>query len=266
MNRIDHIVINTRDRIDQTVAYFKRMGFFVTPRGYHSVGTINHTIVFTTDYLELLGYPPDKPPPSRPELVQAPMGLMATVLKTDDAEQVRATLVAHGLAPRPTSALSRPIDLGNGKTTDVQFRVAYLEPNAIPGTHLYYCQHITPELVWQPAWQIHTNGCIAMTRLSINVSDRKTAAEIYVRAMGTAKFEETEPNSCIIRLSNFEITLINEHDKPLGMFKLVFGTDSLGKVTAALTRGGITYHKEGERIFADTLIHIGCALEFECVI
>ena len=265
MNRIDHIVINTRDQIDQTVVYFERMGFTVTPRGYHGVGTINHTIVFAADYLELLGYPVNKPPEGRPELVQTPIGLMATVLKTHDADQVQTTLMAHGLTPRPTFTLTRPLDLGDGETTDVKFRVTYLEPDAIPGTHLYYCQHITPELVWRPTWQTHANGCIGMTRLSINVSDLKAAVKIYARAMDAAKFEETDTNRCIIRLPSFEINLVKESDRSVGMFKLVFGTDSLEKVTNALRHGGIEYRKEDERILADTLLDIGCALEFECV-
>jgi hypothetical protein len=266
MNRIDHIIINTRDCIDQAVIYFERMGFIVTPRGYHNVGSINNIIVFKTDYLELVGYPEGKPPEGRPELVQKPAGLIATVLKADDDDQVRATLIARGLTPRPTIASSRPLDLGNGETTDVKFRVTFLEPDAIPGTRLFYCQHITPELVWRPEWQTHANGCIGMTRMSINVDDPKAAAEVYMRAMNIIKLEDTEANGCIIRLPNFEITLVNESDKPRGMFKLVFGTDSLEKVVAALTQGGINYHKEGTRIVADTLLHIGCTLEFECVV
>lgn len=265
MSRIDHIVINTRDRIDHTVAYFERMGFTITPRGYHSVGTINHTIVFAEDYLELLGYPTEKPPERRPELVQASMGLMATVLKTHDADQVRTSLVAHGLTPQPTFTLTRPLDLGDGGTTDVKFRVTYLEPDAIPGTHLYYCQHITPELVWRSIWQTHANGCIGMTRLSINVIDLKAAAELYTRAIDTVKFEMIDGNRCIIRLPGFEITLVNESNKPLGMFKLVFGTDSLEKVTHALSHGRINYRNENGRILAETLLDIGCSLEFERV-
>ncbi len=87
-----------------------------------------------------------------------------------------------------------------------------------------------------------------------------------MRAMDVLELEDTEANSCIIRLPTFEITLVNESDKPLGMFKLVFGTDSLEKVAAALTKGGLGHHKEGERILADTLPHIGCALEFECIV
>jgi catechol 2,3-dioxygenase-like lactoylglutathione lyase family enzyme len=266
MNRIDHIVINTHDHIDQAVVYFERMGFTVTPRGYHNVGTINNTIVFKTDYLELLEYPADKSMEHLPEFVQPPAGLMATVLKADDADQLRATLMTRGMIPQPVLNLSRPIDLGNGDTANVKFRVVRLERDAVPGTYLYYCQHITPEFVWRPAWQTHANGCIAITRLSINVSDPKAAVEVYSRAMDVVKVEDTEANGCIIHLPSFEITLVNNSDKPLGMFKLVFGTDSLEKVAAALTQGGIYHHKEGERILADTLPHIGCALEFECVI
>ena len=155
MNRIDHIVINTRDRIDQAVAFFEHMGFIVTPRGYHTLGSINHTIVFKTDYLELLGYPGDKPPEKYPELGQLPVGLMATVLKADDAEQTRDILTKRDLTPRPVSNFSRPMDLGDGKSVDVSFRVTRLESNTVPGSWLYYCQHLTPELVWRPEWQEH---------------------------------------------------------------------------------------------------------------
>ncbi|CAF3705167.1 unnamed protein product [Rotaria sp. Silwood1] len=266
MNRIDHIVINTRDHIDQAVACFQRMGFIVTPRGYHSMGSINHIIVFKTDYLELLGYPAEKVPERIPELSQRPTGLMSTVVKVDSADEARATLMMRGLVPRPVLNLSRPIDLGNEKSADVKFHVTMLEPNDIAGTWFYYCQHLTPELVWRPVWQTHSNGCVAMTRLSVNVSDPKTAAEVYLRALDTTTVEDTETNGCIIRLPNFEITLTTESEKPSGMRKLVFGTDSLEKVEAALAQGGISHHKENGRIVADTLSHIGCEIEFESIV
>jgi hypothetical protein len=92
------------------------------------------------------------------------------------------------------------------------------------------------------------------------------AAEVYQRAIDVVKIENINSNCCIIHLPNFEITLVNECDKPLGMFKLVFGTESLEKVTDALTKGGISHQTEGERILADTLSDIGCALEFECIV
>ncbi|CAF0840204.1 unnamed protein product [Adineta steineri] len=265
MNRIDHIVINIQDRIDEAVTFFERMGFIITPRGYHSIGSINHIIVFKTDYLELIGYPVGKSLEQLPQLVQGPAGLTGMALKVDNSDQMRDALIAHGLTPQPTFDLSRPLDLGNGKMADVKFRVTTLKPNSIPGSDVFYCQHITPELVWRPEWQTHTNGCIGMTRLSINVNDPKAASELYLRAMDVAKLENTEANTCIIHLSNFEITLVHETEKPLGMFKLVFGTDSLEKVSDALTQGGVDFHKEGERIIVKSLPHINCELEFEYV-
>ncbi|UJR06962.1 hypothetical protein I4U23_011250 [Adineta vaga] len=266
MNLIDHIVINTRDGIDEAVTFFERMGFTITPRGYHSVGSINHIIVFKTDYLELLGYPIGKPLEQLSELIQGPVGLAGIALKVDNSDLMRETLIERGLTPRPTFNLSRPLYLGNNQMMDVKFRVTTLEPNSILGSDLFYCQHITPELVWRPEWQTHANGCIGMTRLSINVNDLKAASELYLRTMDVIKLENTETHNCIIRLPNFEITLVHKSDKPLGMFKLVFGTDSLEKVTHTLTQSGVNYQKEGERIIVDSLPYIGCILEFECII
>ena len=66
MTALDHIVFNTQDRMDEVVSLFEHLGFTVSPRGFHTLGSINHTIVFGSDYLELLGYPPGQPPAKRP--------------------------------------------------------------------------------------------------------------------------------------------------------------------------------------------------------
>jgi catechol 2,3-dioxygenase-like lactoylglutathione lyase family enzyme len=265
MERLDHIVINTRDRTDQAVTFFENMGFIVTPRGYHTMGSINNTIVFKTDYLELLGYPGDKPPENYSELTQMPVGLMSTVVKIDDADNVRSMLTKRGLLPRPVASFSRPLDLGDGKSADVSFRVTRLEPDTVPGSWVYYCQHLTPELVWRPEWQEHANGCVAMTRLVINVSDLQAAAQMYTRALDVTRLDNTEATCCIIYLPNFEITLTSDTDKRLGMYKLVFGTHSLDRVAVVLAQGGIGYWEEGGRIIVDSMPHIGCVLEFESI-
>ncbi|CAF1186928.1 unnamed protein product [Didymodactylos carnosus] len=222
------------------------MGFTVTPRSYHKLGSINRIIVFKTDYLELVGYPEGKPPEKRPELAQRPPGLMATVFKTNDANQVRDTLMARGLAVRPTFSSSRPTDLENNKTADVQFRVTCLEPDAVPGSYFYYCQHITPELVWRPIWQTHANGCVMMTRLSINVTDRKTAVELYLRVMDVVKLEDIEESSCIIRLPRFEIKLVSESDKPLELLVIVLPDEAVAY--GAATQAAILTGDKSEEV------------------
>jgi len=263
MNRIDHIVINTRDRTDEAVAFFQRMGFIVTARGHHTLGSINHTIMFQTDYLELLGYPPGKPPEKRPELVQRPAGLMATVLNADDADKVRATLIARGMAPRPVSDFSRPVDLDDGTHGDAAFRVTRLEPDAIPGSWFYYCQQLTPQFVWRPEWQAHPNGCMAMTRVTIEVADPAAAAPVYVRAVDDAVVTEIDNGGRLVKLPSFEIRLQSAGVRMPGMRTLVLGTRSLQQTQQALVQGGIAHHKDGARIVVESGVEIGCGLEFE---
>jgi hypothetical protein len=52
----DHIVIDVRDRIDEAAQRFAQLGFQLTSRGHHTLGSSNHLALFATDYLELLGF------------------------------------------------------------------------------------------------------------------------------------------------------------------------------------------------------------------
>ena len=36
---------------------YRRLGFTLTPRGYHTLGSMNHLAIFGTEYLELIAGP-----------------------------------------------------------------------------------------------------------------------------------------------------------------------------------------------------------------
>src|SRR5271165_5520437 len=88
MPTLDHVVVNVRDRIDAGLETYRRLGFTLTPRGYHSLGSMNHLAIFGTDYLELIGAESGDIRPgvsSRPEILNAPLGLDGLVFGTQDA-------------------------------------------------------------------------------------------------------------------------------------------------------------------------------------
>src|ERR1700741_4594046 len=70
----DHVAINVRERLDESVDMFTRLGFSLTPRGYHSMGSANHLAMFATDYLELLGLPANSTVVRR-DLLEWPCGI-----------------------------------------------------------------------------------------------------------------------------------------------------------------------------------------------
>src|SRR5436190_21753200 len=107
---IDHVVILVRD-LDRARETWTRLGFMLTPRGYHTLGSHNHCIVFERDYLELLAVP--RPHPALQYFVDylaEGEGLAALALATEDAGAARAELAATGLATDPPLELSRPVE------------------------------------------------------------------------------------------------------------------------------------------------------------
>src|SRR5215469_1694663 len=152
---LDHVVIDVRDRIDDAMRCFTALGFQLTPRGHHTLGSANHLAIFATDYLELLGFGEDGA--TRTEIARFPAGLNGLVFKTTDADLVHRRAEAAGLPMLTVQAFSRPVALG-GVTRDARFRTTRLDPDKITVGRVYFCEHLTPDLVSRPEWQSHPNG------------------------------------------------------------------------------------------------------------
>jgi catechol 2,3-dioxygenase-like lactoylglutathione lyase family enzyme len=176
---IDHAVILTRD-LDRAQAAYGRLGFTLTSRGYHSLGSQNHCIVFERDYLELLAVP--RPHPALQSFVNylaAGEGLAALALATDDAGAAQAELAADGVAADPPLDFSRPVE-GLG---DASFRIAQLPVAQTPGCHTFACQHKTPEVVWRAEWQSHANGVTGISEVAVIVDDPEAAAAGHAKVL-----------------------------------------------------------------------------------
>jgi len=205
---LDHVVIDVRDRMDEAMRRFAALGFRLTPRGRHTLGSVNHLAMFTTDYLELLGF--DEGGATRLEIARFPAGLNGLVFKTTDAEAVHRDAEAAGLPVLPVQAFSRPV-ARDGATRDARFRTTRLDPAKVAIGRVYFCEHLTPELVWRPEWRAHPNGACAITRMVVATADPPRTALLFgdlfggdsvserdgrqVVAAGTAEVELTQPNT-----------------------------------------------------------------------
>lgn len=173
---LDHIVVNARMDMDRCEEQFRELGFQMTPRGYHTLGSINALAIFQTDYLELLGLPPGKEE-ARPELSGAPAGLNGVVFKTDDADATYTHLQSLGITANEPKSFSRPVTLADGATRDVKFRTVTLASEIFPAGRFYFCEHGTPDLVWRPEWQAHANGTTGFAELAVVTADPATLSE-----------------------------------------------------------------------------------------
>src|SRR5215472_359781 len=161
---LDHIVIDVRETIDAAAERFRALGFQLTARGYHTLGSMNHLAMFATDYLELLGFAAGGA--ARAEIQPFPIGLNGLVFKTADADEIHRHAHAEGLPVLPVQAFSRPVEIDGGRR-DARFRTTRLDPAKAPPGRVYFCEHLTPELVWRSEWQTHPNGAAAIARVVV---------------------------------------------------------------------------------------------------
>jgi Glyoxalase-like domain len=178
---LDHVVVDVRDRIDEAMHCFASLGFQLTPRGRHTLGSVNHLAMFATDYLELLGFAGDGA--ARPEIARFPVGLNGLVFKTADAGSVHRHAEAAGLPVFPVQSFSRPVAL-DGAMRDARFRTTRLDPGKVAMGRVYFCEHQTPDLVWRPEWQTHPNGARAITRVIVATPNPLRTAMLFHDLLG----------------------------------------------------------------------------------
>ncbi|MFT4181930.1 MAG: VOC family protein [Rhizobium sp.] len=155
---LDHAVIGVLDGLDAAAAVYRKLGFTLTPRGYHTLGSINHLAIFGENYLELLGFPQENDR-KRADLWSYPVGLNGLAFRTTDAAALQSELGKAGKSVTEWRDFSRPVDVG-GTEKSASFRTFQLGKEAISNGRFFFCQHNTPELVWQPADQHHPNGVL----------------------------------------------------------------------------------------------------------
>jgi hypothetical protein len=186
---LDHVVTDVRDRMDEAVDIYRGLGFLMTPRGKHTLGSINHLAIFDSNYFELLGFEKGAGE-VRPDITSFPIGLNGLVFQTEDAAATYAAMTRNGVPIQEPLEFFRPVDLGGGRREDARFRVVRLPPGTISGARLYFCHHFTRHLVWRDEWRAHPNGARSIARIIMVAPDPKRPAALFRRMFGDASVND----------------------------------------------------------------------------
>lgn len=179
---LDHAVILVRD-LDAAQATYSRLGLTLTPRGFHSIGTHNHCLMFGSDYVELLAVREPHPVTAYfSQFLAGAEGAAALAFSTGDARAAHAGLRAAGVMADEPVDFSRPVEV-DGMRRDARFRVVQLPVNETPGCRAFLCQHFTPELVWRADYQQHALGVVGVAGVSVVVEDVGEAVKAYARVL-----------------------------------------------------------------------------------
>ena len=204
---LDHVVINARDDMDRAADIYRRLGFTLTERGYHSLGSTNHLAMFGTDYLELIAIPKGVTT-GRMDLLDFPFGLNGLVFGSEDSAVTYASLAKAGVPIEPPVEFTRPVKV-NGKEHDARFRTVRMKAGVVPYGRVYYCHHFTRDLVWRDEWRHHANGTVAVVRALIVEPDPAAASKLYAGMFGTEAVRDIKGGKTVI-VGNSRFDIVTE--------------------------------------------------------
>jgi catechol 2,3-dioxygenase-like lactoylglutathione lyase family enzyme len=276
---LDHVVINARDDMDHAAAVYRRLGFTLTERGYHSLGSTNHLAMFGTDYLELIAVPKGATS-GRLDLLNYPAGLNGLVFGTEDSAVTYDALSKAGVPVEAPVEFTRPVKYDGGpdgpQERDARFRTVRMKAGVVPYGRVYYCHHFTRELVWRDEWRHHKNGAVAVARVLLVEPDPAKASKLYADMFGPEAVRDMKGGKTVV-VGNSRVDIMTEAyfkeqvgkagPDPQGrtayMAGLTFRTTSLAAAARALQAGGVM----GTTQFAGRLIvpasqAINATLEF----
>ena len=267
---LDHVVINVRDRIDEGAETFRRLGFTLTPRGYHTLGSMNHLAMFGTDYLELIAARPGDT--QRPEIMGSPEGLNGLVFGTEDSAATYAAMQAAGVPVFPPGEFSRPVTLPDGPR-DAVFRTVRLMPGTVSAGRLYFCHHFTRDLVWRDEWRHHANGATGVARAVIADRDPSNLGALFGRMFGVDAVRPIDGGFALtVGVSRFDVVTPDAlaadfGDAPGGrdsyMAALEFRTRSVDAAWQALEQGGVAgVRRDNGRVIVPAASACGATLAF----
>ena len=236
----DHLVIIGRDRLTSLGEKFIGQGFSVTPLAHHNLGSSNQLIMLDTSYIELLGWEAGKTP-QRPEIANQAIGLDALVFRTKNAHQTYGELKEAGFAVNPVQDLSRETEF-LGKKVQAQFKTVRFSEQPIQGIRIYFCEHLTPEYVWQKQWLTHQNQLTCLSNITLASSNIENTAQI-LRKLLQLDLGHIARRDESIRLSLPNLELNIQYAKNLEKVQIIsaqINTSSSSPVDFVITADSLT--------------------------
>ncbi|MBT5435222.1 MAG: VOC family protein [Alphaproteobacteria bacterium] len=206
---LDHAALAT-DSLDRAQVAWERLGFTLTLRSSHSGsdgpwGTGNHCIMLREGYFELIGVTDAALYHEHLRvLLDCYSGLHLVALGTADSDATHTEVSGRIAAIGEPYPIARQVPFGEG-TKEGRFRITEIEPAWFPEADLFFCQHDTPDVLWQPDLLDHANGAVRLNGVVLVCDDPGAVAARLALVAGVEPTEEE--GNLIVVLSRGRIVL-----------------------------------------------------------
>ena len=273
---LDHVALAT-DSLDRAAAAWERLGFTLTPRSSHSGadgpwGTGNHCMMFREGYFELIGVTDAALYHEHLRvLLDRYTGLHLVALGTDDSDATHADVRQRTDAIGEPYAIARQVPFGTG-SREGRFRITEIVPAWFPEADLFFCQHDTPEVLWQENLMGHANGVTSLAGVVLVCDDPAEVAARLQRVTGV--MPKTGDAGPILELQRGRVELQTPQafpDRHGGIVPpltpwvgaVMFGVPGLAVTRSVLSASGVEVMAVGGRLMVPPHETDGACVVFE---
>lgn len=193
---LDHVAHFVPD-MDAASNSLDELGFVLTPFSPQSnrndkgeavpAGTANRVAMLERGYFEILTPIADTPLAKQLRDAIARRGNNCAgqhliAFGTPTAAEEHARLERHGFAPTPLVNLQREVDV-DGEQRLTRFSVVRVAPETMPEGRVQFCQHHTPECMWQPRYVRQPNGVTGLLATFVVADEPEEVAARFARFM-----------------------------------------------------------------------------------
>lgn len=283
---IDHLVIAVHG-LDRARAVYESLGFTLTPKASHPFGTENSLVQLDGCFLELLTMadPHAIPVPGPGELsfprfnhrfLERHQGMSMLALESADAEADAQDFARAGAQSYLPFEFDRNVQLPDGTSARVGFRLAFATDPFIPEAGFFACQNLTPELFWKPDYQRHANTARTVTEV-VMVAEAPTDHHAFLEGFtGQRDLHATSlgitvetPRGRIVVLTPRAASAMWGEAVELSGFRgprfaaATIGVDDLSAARACLEKAGTACSERGGRLVVPAAEAMDLALAFE---
>lgn len=272
---IDHAVVAVRD-LDAAGAFYRRLGFQVGARNRHPWGTENRLIQFGSSFIELITVDPDANAiadhaPGRfsfggfvRDYLREREGLAMLVLDSDDAVADAALFSEEGLGSFEPFFFERKGRRPDGSETQVAFTLAFAVDAQAPLAGFFVCQQHFPENFWNPAFQLHDNGAIAIASVGMTAASPAMHQFFFSAFSGsTARQDAQDCLSVDLRGGRLMISPEPSGRAGLQLHSMTIRVPDAKAQAERLMRAGILYAAAGSGLCVPPEAAFGLSIIFE---
>ncbi len=281
---LDHVAHAVRD-LEAAAALYRKLGFTVGARNRHDWGTHNHIVQLPGFFVELLTVAePDKLGTDglstlfgkfNQRFLEHNEGLSLLILESRDAQADAQAFRDAGISASHALRFGREGKKPDGTPVKVAFSLVFARDALAPNAGFAVCQQHFPENFWNPDFQHHDNGAVAIAGV-VMVADNPTDHHIFLSAFTGERELQSTSSGITASTPRGEVQVMDpaafrnhfNADPPdisqgARLAAMRFVANDLGKAERVMSRNGVPVASHMGRLVVSAPTAMGAIMAFE---